>query len=251
VAAIITNGQLPDRIKDLPELELLDNICFSLDGNREGNDYIRGKGSYDKVIESINKIRKYCKTPIKICSTIHKYVIDDADFIAEFAKQNKINWNINFLFGGDEKFGGADLALSNDEMKKYASKLIELKKRGYPIFISNAALDYIRKWLNCSNSVFLSEYELIEKKFVMPIKCQYGNYEIFIDNDLKVYPCPILQNKFNAKNIAEVGFDEAFDNLINKPCFSCYVPSMINTALIFDWNLSAVLDTVSGLIKKV
>jgi len=250
ITAIVTNGNFPEKIKDIPELDLMDNICFSLDGAREGNDKIRGSGSFDKVIQSIDEIKKNYSVPIRINSTIHRFVCDDIDFMADMMKSKKIEWGINFLFSGKEQIDGESIALNREQMINYIYKLLQYKEKGYPIFTTTKILKYTIEWISRIDNVFLSKEELQDKNFLKPIECQYGNYEIAIDEDYNIYPCQGLQNIFNAKKISEVGFDEAFKHLENKPCYSCYIPSMINTSAMINWDMSVIFETIFGTFKN-
>ncbi|OGI16904.1 MAG: hypothetical protein A2287_08050 [Candidatus Melainabacteria bacterium RIFOXYA12_FULL_32_12] len=244
VTAISTNGQFPDRLRKISEIGLLDNICFSLDGNREGNDIIRGQGTFDKVMESIKVVKELYNTPIRINSTITKYVIDDLDFMAEFVKENKIEWGINYLFKGDEVLGEEDLSPTTEAITEYQHKILDYKKKGYPIFTTSKILKYVLNWPLDYRQKFASEKDskcLLGEK---AIKCQYGIYEIVIDEDGRVYPCQGMQGVFDAKNIHEVGFDEAFNHLATKPCYTCYIPSLMNTSAMINWDFDVIGETV-------
>lgn len=234
ICAIVSNGTLPKIIKEIPEINYLDNICFSLDGNREGNDKIRGQGTFDKVMESIKIIKKDFDTPIRINSTIHKYVINDCDFMAEFSKENNIEWGISYLFKGDEKLEKENLAPEEEGIKNYQQKIIEYKKKGYPIFTALKILEYTYNWPDSYSKIFFDKKTALEKLKNKAIQCQYGRYEIIIDEDFNVYPCNGLQGIFSPKNIIEHGFDEAFENLKNKPCYTCYLMPMINTSAMIN-----------------
>ncbi|MBP7653758.1 radical SAM protein [Candidatus Dependentiae bacterium] len=244
ITALVTNGSLPEKIRKIPELDLMDNICFSLDGNREGNDRVRGKGSFDKVLESIAEVKKNYTVPVRINSTIHKFVHTDIDFMAKFMKEKKIEWGINFLFSGKEKAEGESLVLTREQMIDYLKKLLEYKKAGYPIFTTSKIIKYTMRWVSRNDEIFSTLERLKKINFQKPIECQYGNYEIAIDEDYKIYPCQGLQNIFPAKSIKDCGFDEAFKNLENKPCYSCYIPSMINTSAMINWDLSVIFETI-------
>ena len=244
VCAIVSNGTLPEKIKEIKEIAYLDNICFSLDGNKYGNDLIRGKGVFDKVVSSIEEVRKYYDTPIRINSTIHKYVINDCEFMAEFTKKNKIEWGVSYLFTGKEKFQGESLAPREEEIIQYQKKLIEYKKKGYPIFTALKILEYTLNWPYGYQKIFISKKEAKEKMGKRAIECQYGRYEIIIDEDGSVYPCNGLQGIFKAKNIYRDGLEEALDNLKNKPCYTCYLMPMINTSAMINWDFNVIFDTI-------
>jgi MoaA/NifB/PqqE/SkfB family radical SAM enzyme len=244
LCAIVSNGQLPERLKELPHLNLMDNICFSIDGRPENNDKIRGQGSFNKVVESIEIVKKFFDVPVRISSSIHKLVKNDYKFMADFIKKNNLEWGINFLFKGDEKYNNIELGLNKQETIEYLDNLIELKKQGYPIFITKKILEYAKNWPVSYENKFLSLSECNKLNFKNKIECQYGNYEIVIDEDGKLYPCQALQNKFNGLSIYEHGFDKAFDNLRNKPCYTCYIPSMINTSAMINRDFNVLFETI-------
>ena len=240
----MTNGTLPRKLKEIPELVWLDNICFSLDGNREGNDKVRGQGTFDKVMESIKVVKENFDTPIRINSTIHKYVVNDCDFMAEFVKKNNIEWGISYLFRGDEKLGKENLALNDKEINNYQKKVIEYKRKGYPIFTATKILKYTHNWPFGYGTIYVDKERAKKELGSKCIECQYGNYEIVIDEDGKVYPCQGMQGDFDAKNIHEVGFDEAFQHLATKPCYTCYIIPLINTSAMINWDMNVILDTI-------
>ncbi len=244
VSAIVTNGTFPNKLKEMPGLALLDNICFSLDGNREGNDKARGQGTFDKVMESIRVVKENFDTPIRINSTIHKYVISDCDFMAEFMKKNNIEWGISYLFRGDEKLGEETLAPTKEEIYNYQKKLVEYKRKGYPIFTAAKILKYALNWPFGYNTIYVDKEKAKKVLKRKNIECQYGNYEIVIDEDGKIYPCQGMQGIFNAKSIHEVGFDEAFQHLSTKPCHTCYIIPMINSSAMINWDMNIIFDTI-------
>lgn len=244
VTAIVTNGWYSEKLGNIPELALLDNICFSLDGDRDGNDIVRGKGSFDKVMESIKVIKENFDVPIRINSTITKYVVNDADFMAEFVKSKGIEWGVCYLFKGDEKLGEEDMAPTNEEVMKYQEKVLDYKKKGYPIFTTSKILRYVSDWPLDYKKKFMNKEESDKKLGKDSIECQYGNYEIVIDEDGRVYPCQGMQGVFEAKNLKEVGFEEAFGHLATKPCYTCYLPSMINTSAMINWDFNVIFETV-------
>jgi MoaA/NifB/PqqE/SkfB family radical SAM enzyme len=250
VTALVTNGTLPDRIREIPEIALMDNICFSLDGNREGNDIVRGKGTFDKVMESIRVVKEVHRAPVRINSTISRYTIGDLDFFAEMVRNLRLEWGINFLFKGDEKLGEESMAPADEEVREFGRRFIEYIQKGYPIFTTSKVVRYVLGWPVPYAKKFLNREDagkLLGKK---AIECQYGNYELVIDEDGRVYPCQGMQGVFDAKNLKEVGFDAAFDHLKTKPCYTCYLTSLINTSAMINWDLGVIGETVFGTFRS-
>jgi len=250
VTALVSNGQFPERIGKIPEIALLDNVCFSLDGAPEGNDIIRGKGTFDKVVESIRVVKEVHRVPIRINSTITKYTVNDVDFMAEFVRENKLEWGINFLFKGDERLGEEDLAPEDEEIVEYQKKFLDYIRRGYPIFTTSKIIRYSLDWPVPYTRKFLGEEEARRLLGRKVIECQYGNYEIVIDEDGRVYPCQGMQGLFDAKNLKEAGFDAAFNHLRTKPCYTCYLVSMINTSAMINWDPGVIFETIRGTFRS-
>ncbi len=250
VSAIVSNGQLPEKIKELPELELLDNVCFSLDGNREGHDKIRGRGSFDKVLKSIEEVKKYYSTPIRILTSAHRFVANDIDFMVKFARDNNLEWSVNFMFCGNERIGGERIDFTDDEAKTYIKKAIEYKKQKYPIFVTEKIFNYCLNWPASYNKKYFSKEELLKFNFKKHIECQYGNYEIVIDENGKIYPCQAMQPVFDALSIYDVGFDRAFEHLRVKPCVTCCIPTMINTSAMINWDFGVITETILNTFRN-
>jgi len=250
VTAIVTNGQFPERLREIPEIALLDNVCFSLDGAREGNDRVRGQGTFDKVMESIKVVQDTHKVPVRINTTVTKYTVHDVDFMAEMVREKNVEWGINFLFKGDETLEGEDLAPEDEDIIAYQNKFVEYIRRGYPIFSTTKILRYTLDWPVPYTRKYLGKAESLKLMGKRCIECQYGNYELVIDEDGCLYPCQGMQGQFDAKNLHEVGFDEAFKHLETKPCYTCYLVSMINTSAMINWDLDVIAETVRGTFRS-
>lgn len=250
VTALVTNGQFPERLKEIQEIPLLDNVCFSLDGAAEGNDKIRGKGTFAKVMESIRVVQEVHRTPVRINTTVTKYTVHDVDFMAEMVREKKLEWGINFLFKGDETLEGEDLAPEDADVIAYQKKFMDYIRRGYPIFSTTKILRYTLDWPVPYTRKFLGKEEALKRLGKRCIECQYGNYEIVIDEDGRLYPCQGMQGQFDGKNLHEVGFDAAFKHLEKKPCYTCYLVSMINTSAMINWDFDVIGETVRGTLRS-
>jgi len=137
-----------------------------------------------------SKWSKRCtRPPIRINSTITKYTVHDVDFMAEFVREHNIEWGINFLFKGDERLGEEDLAPEDEDVIKYQKKFIDYIQRGYPIFSTTKILRYTLSWPVSYTRKFLGKEESLRLMGKKAIECQYGNYEIVIDEDGRLYPC--------------------------------------------------------------
>jgi len=258
ISSISTNGQFPSKIKEIPELDFLDNISFSLDGNKTGNDKVRGNGVFDKVMESIVETQRRYSVPIRIKTTVHKYVKNDAAFMSELVRKYNVDWGIDFLFNNPLNENNDlenDMSLSDSEVKEYLSEIRRLQKCGCPLYVSRKVFKYSSEWPVSYNQRFLTKADAANFPQFKPIECQYGNYEIVIDEDKKIYPCQAMQGIFDAKSIANEGFTAAFAELDKKPCYTCYMPTLINTSAMINWDLSVIgeiaLNTIFSRVKSL
>lgn len=250
VSGISTNGQLPERIRELPELDLMDNICFSLDGNRAGNDAIRGAGSFDRVLESIAMTRQYRNVPIRINTTVHKQVLADVHFMADLVRDRRLEWGISLLFFGDESADGTDLNPDPEALQAYLREVLRYKRSGYPIFTSTRALQYALDWPVPYTRRYLTAADCAALPAFRPIQCQYGRYEMVIDEDGQVYPCNAWQGKFDAGRVDRDGVAGACARLAAKPCHTCFIPPLINTSAMINWDPAVIGETIADTVRN-
>ena len=128
---IFTNGTLG--LLDIPARWMV-----SLDGTREVNDKIRGKGVYDKVMKSLE-----CDTPLKpaVHITITRQNQHNVeDFLEEMSKNKRIQM-VGFSFCTPEKGEDeGDIFIPLPERDKILDDLLRLRKKYWPIMGFNKAI---------------------------------------------------------------------------------------------------------------
>lgn len=88
---ILTNGTLiRDKIDSLKKFKKLYYLQLSIEGRRNKNDEIRGKGVFDKVIESTNLLYEE-NIPIRWMITLHKNNVMEVPHIINLAKNNHVD----------------------------------------------------------------------------------------------------------------------------------------------------------------
>ncbi len=108
-----------------------DEVSISLDGFREGNNYIRGKGTFDKATESIKQL-SYAGCRVTINSVVTSLINEeDVRKLLDFA--NEFCYDISFFhprpIGRASKI--KDKLLDYDELSVFMIKVDELKAE-YP-----------------------------------------------------------------------------------------------------------------------
>ncbi|HDP69793.1 MAG TPA: DUF3463 domain-containing protein [Actinobacteria bacterium] len=128
---VTTNGTLPIDVKT-------DVVWVSVDGLRDTHNYLRNN-SFDKVIENIkNSKHPHIFANIAINCLNHQEVPELIKFLAGFVK----GVTIQFFFPYPES---ENLAISWDDREKVLEELIKLKREGWPVVDSFAALEALKK----------------------------------------------------------------------------------------------------------
>ncbi|MFA5062561.1 MAG: radical SAM protein [Candidatus Omnitrophota bacterium] len=197
---LTSNGDLVERkINEIKELNVLK---LSLDGPEEIHDFLRGKGSFDKVMEAVEAAKKV-GIPVKFNTTLTRYNIGCIDFL--LAKAEELDIQIKFQPVSHVHAPDRDISDLLPEANKYQetiSRLIYLKKRNPYIINSTSALKYL--------------YALPKGK---KINCYAGRIICCIMPDGRVAPCSAIRDSFYSVSCLSVRFKDAFDKL--PPVYSC------------------------------
>jgi len=241
---VITNGYFVEKWIDY--LKKVDSICISIDGDEKGNDKNRCPGSYKVTVRAL-KLARQNGIFTRIHAVLTKYTINEKsidhlvnlcrelDTVATFAQPSEHTKHKAFN-------------VSDKEFKKAFTKILEYKRKGYPIGNSEDALKYIIKWPFPYDTIFKKGKT---PKDFKPIKCQRKNLTCYIDTSGVVYPCAFLWEKCNITkiNFLEKGFKEAWDSLDSFDCESCGVLTDMDLNLLLQLNLGALINTGKYYIK--
>jgi radical SAM family uncharacterized protein len=144
--SLITNGTLLESKIDEMSKFINGGIYVSIDGIEKTHDKIRGvKGCFKKAIKGIKAASQ--KIPVAINTTIMAENIHEIEDLVKLAKELdvKISVAIAHDYCNAEVFAPA-----NQEITDVAGKLIELKKKGYPLINSTSYFKVIakkKKWI--------------------------------------------------------------------------------------------------------
>lgn len=231
--SVNSNGTLVN--KYLFKIKNVDELQLTLDGPREVNDAIRGRGVHDKVIEAI-EMCKYNKINILLTTVISKYNISYIPYILGISKKYRVGVyfqpvdqnlstnscrDINSLFGPDEK-----------EYKRTISYIIEEKLRGHNfISSSTAGLRYLYHWPKPEK-----------------INCLLNLVSLTIEPDGKIFVCSCFPNYEKYLVSVKGNLKKTFDSLsLPYPCNRCWGGSTTEFNLLGNFGL----DTILGMYKRL
>lgn len=220
--SLSTNGTLlAERIKNNPRFKQLDFVQISLEGPKEIHDRLRGAGTYDKIISTLDVLRKLCpKTKIAILALISQSNLNYLHFLIKLAAQ----YNINLVF---QVIGIHPAAAP--EIKEFFPPKVIFKK-----FIE----ELIKEKRNRS---IISSFEYLKMiKGFWPdiphrIKCYAGRFYCEITPSGFVAPCcaKLDMNNENCNGL-KIGFKKAFFQLNNmSKCRDCYYAGPQESNIIF------------------
>jgi MoaA/NifB/PqqE/SkfB family radical SAM enzyme len=174
---LTTNGQLIDR-KTAGELVSsgLDFLQISLDGSKETNDYIRGKGSYEKAIKAIKELKrakekigsdlKLSLTTVVTDKNIDE-LLDMVKFVEDFGLHevsfNPYNLDTSYMKNKNYEKDEFWVKKKNiPKLKRICDKLIKIRKErgivGTPFFMLRMMPNYFEKKLFFRDGICLAGF---------------------------------------------------------------------------------------------
>jgi len=223
--SINSNGSLvAKRINVLGNLDLL---CLSLDGSKPVQDYLRGEGAYDSVIQAAH-IARGKNIRLRFMTVLSNTNLSDIEFILQKAKEfdasvlfQPATTHIlmdkadNHFAAGQEKYRGAVL------------DLLAKKKNTKYIANSSAGLKHLYNWP-------------AKKR----MRCFKGLVACRIESNGDVYVCPRVKDGISPVNCAQKGFKEAFNNLPLIFCDSCWCAANVEINCLLSLKLSTMLNAI-------
>lgn len=238
-AEISTNGLLiPKRIKELKDF---DAICVSLDGDKISNDFLRGSGSYDKIIAGIEIAVKH-NLRIRLHCVLCAQTLKALPHMVGLSARYKANMNFGEVAGGED-WQAQFRHMTEEDVINFYKSYVECKKKKARISNSLAVINYVLSWPWKDKIILYKEDKaLIEQAKFKVIPCQLGRLYAFIDVDGNMYPCTKLWK--HGINYFEHGFQKAWDYLGGLTCVSCREMSSNDLSLILAGDSAAILKGI-------
>lgn len=209
-------------------------VIMSLDGPEEVHDFIRGDGSYKRVLGSAEALRKE-KIRLNFAVTLTKFNYDQVDFLLNKAREYKATItfqpaSLNMLYSDTNN----PICLSKEQIGVVMNKLINYKRKAQGNMITNSisTLEHFYYWPN-------------KKK----IKCASGRIACRIKSNADVCLCNRVYNKFDSFNIVELGFKKAFDSLPRICCNECWCAQRVEVNLLFNIKWEVIMNNIILLAK--
>jgi MoaA/NifB/PqqE/SkfB family radical SAM enzyme len=188
--SLVTNGTLLESKIDEIAPYINGAVFVSLDGLEKTHDAIRGvDGSFRKAVRGIMASRE--KIPVTINTTIMAENIHEIEDLVKLARELKIDISVAVAH---EYCNAKASAPTNHEIREIAGKLVEMKKKGYPLVNSISYFRVIakeRNWtckpwstINVSPEGYLvmpcyvrNEYAAVNSVFKIDIKSAISGFD--------------------------------------------------------------------------
>jgi len=234
-----TNGILVS--KKIEVLKKVHNLCISIDGDKKGNDAIRGKGAYEKIIKAIEFVVNN-GLKLRIHAVLSGYTKDSLDHLVALSKKYGLVFNYAECSLPNINYRDKKLKLTEKEILKFYNKYRYYKLNTPYVASSLTAIDAVINWP-------LRKKRTIEKKDLIKInkgsfvKCQLGNRSCMVDIDGRVYSCP--ERWKDGLSLHKVGFDKAWDYLAKKTCVACRILGSTEQSLTLDLDPKPLINAIT------
>lgn len=187
--SVLTNGTLiKNHIASLKGLTKLHYLQLSLEGGRETNDRIRGKGVFDKVLKSTELLNKN-DIPVRWMVTLQKTNVEDVPRIIDLALENNVDTLLfERLIPEGEGTALRDQVLTPEELSKVYDYILHRSDDEYAKGSSLKILKYRTLWiLTDPKRAELNEQTPFQKE--AGAACSIGMDSLCILPDATVLPC--------------------------------------------------------------
>ena len=236
-----TNGfRVPDRIA---ELRCVDTVVISLDGSEDANDRNRGKGSFKVAMDAIECLTRN-HVPCVVSATLTRDSMTDVTYLAELGHRKGFRVQYSLLYNYHEmKQTMPELVMSDEEVRRTAREILDLKKRGYPIYFSQDVLATAIDWPvpHDERQYFTRrDHGFTRKLHLTP--CYHGRLKYVIETDGRVIPC-LVHDAPDAPNARTLGVADAIRRCRDaQECEHCTFPAYNGHNALMHLSIGAIWD---------
>ena len=230
-AAMNTNAWfVAERIEEVAKLDL---VSISLDGPEDVHDGQRRKGSYRRVVDAIERLRRLGR-PVVTMTVVTAKGVDNVKHALEVARAHGIRAYFQLVHDAD---GDVDKPvapeISAQRVTALMDELIDLKAQGWPV----------------GNSFSILKQQRQQRHIGSCADCYAGSYYGYVFADGTVAPCVLTQRQVPRRNGHELGFLQAFQAMpapVGPGC-SCAPTHEVNQILDFD--VRALFEALNAVLR--
>ncbi len=197
------------------------------------------------MVRAVEALKSIGKT-IVFTYTIFTENIDELDFVLSFVREYGVYLTVNLAHGriDDEKSLPVSKA-DNESLRQALRKIIDHKRRGYPLFRTYKTLNQMLSW---------EDYHVDgskEKPVAGFPACRFGRYAACVNSDGVLYPCFLGCDSSQGKNILEGGFQKAWEHCQQiDHCHYCHVPCFFEYNALLGLQPNMIMSVINKLLLK-
>jgi len=211
-------------------LKDVDLFFTSLDGDRAAHEVARGKGSYEKVLESIREIAAEGRPVVAIC-VVTRHNLDAIDHLLAEAERGGFRVHFQPQCTGTEIVRG-DIApdLTTERLQLFFRTVLEHKIRGRPVASSRPYLEALSAW---------DDFRRVAL-FDPSVRCAASRGFLYVDPQGKAYPCAFTKGKAAPVDLLGSDWSSALGR--DTPCTRCAVGPYLEFNLLYQRPLATALS---------
>ena len=196
-----TNGLLINKeIAEKLESYNVDKVYISLEGDKESHEYLRGKGTFEKVLEAIRIFNKYTSIPVEINTMVTKRYPDTIKRVVKILSSKNLKYNQVHI--------GFFLPVWNAKNAELIKELLLTPHE----FYSN---EHRKEWLKGSK-IDDTYFDYTPSK-AWNYHCGAGFYNYVLDPYGNIFPCMVDRTKlFYMGNILRDSNEQIFKEQAEK-----------------------------------
>lgn len=248
---VVTNGiNIEKRINDLENVQY---ICISIEGNKENHERVRGIGSFEKAVRAVEVCVDAGKY-VRVHMVMNKYNIqrENIDFMINFCLKYGIQFDFTRLMD-NPYFAPPSIPdyynISDQVARDFYKTILKLKiEENIPISNSVRSLQLLIDWPFSYDKYTLYKNELgCLSNYALP-ECTQGNSAFELSSDGKLRLC-VKRYDSEIDIVESGGIKKAWEKLGNKDCYQCSHLSCIEQSLMLNLDFHSVLNIMRLLSK--
>ncbi len=224
-AAMVTNGFLIGEMFDT--VRGLDELVISIDGNEDAHDAQRGKGSWRRVMDGIERCAAE-GLDFFLSAVVTRSSADQIPWLLDAASRLGVMVNFQIPQFNEEMYGAAARGWmpEPEDIRRIVAEIIAAKESGAPVLFTASSYRRTLSWPDFA-------LERVERPGE-DSPCTAGRYFLQVEPNGDVYPCVLHVGTFAARNVLRDGVEQAWRHAWNHSCFSCYNTWLNENRAIFD-----------------
>ena len=240
-----TNGYFTKhKIEDLKKLSL---VCHSIDGNEEDMERNRGKGSYKKIIESI-ELCLANNIPVQLRAVFTKNNVGSLEYLLRLAQ--KYRTSLALAEQAVVKYKDNEYTLTQSDLREFWKTVKSYKQKGFPVDKSYMLLDKIINY-----PLEFPIDKIFKKGDELPsgykhTECGLSRGYVFLDSNGMLYPCARLFGKSGSSIYENGGIKGAWEALGRNDCLFCRQSIQDLKSYFLSYDLEAIKVAAENFLRK-